>query len=265
MCRKVIGGVLGVMLLAWFFVGRDAASYIGTAVNKIKATAKDTVPVEFEIDRARQMVKDLTPEIQKNMQVIAKEEVQVERMQKQIQESEDGLAKNKGDLLRLKSDLAANKTSYSYGGRVFTVAQVKDDLANRFDRYKTSEATLGSLKGVLQAREKGLDAAKQKLEAMLAAKRKLDVEVENLDARLKAVEVAQTSSEQNFDDSQLGRVKELITDLRCRLDVSAKMVDAQSQIKEAIPLDTPDQGNIADRVSEYFGDSAQKVADAGQK
>ncbi len=116
------------------------------------------------------------------------------------------------------------------------------------------------MKDVLKARQNGLDAAKQKLEGMLAAKRKLDVEVENLDARLKAVEVAQTTSEHSFDDSQLGRVKELIADLRSRIDVSAKMVNAQSQIKEQIPLDTPDPANVVEQVTEYFGAGTHKVA-----
>ena len=54
------------------------------------------------------------------------------------------------------------------------------------------------------------------------AKRQLEVDVENLEARLKMVEVAQTASNYQFDDSQLGRVKELIGDLRSRLSVEEK-------------------------------------------
>ena len=52
---------------------------------------------------------------------------------------------------------------------------------------------------------------------MLAAKRQLEVDIENLEARKKMVEVAQTTSNYQFDDSQLGQVKELVTDLRTRL------------------------------------------------
>ena len=263
--RKVLFFGLGTLAVSWFVFGKNAASYIHTAVGKIKDTAKDSVPVDFEIERARQMVKDLGPEIQTNMQVIAKEEVEVERLEKQIQESDARLNKDRTDLMRLKNDLSTGKDQYTYGTRTFTATQVKCDLGNRFERYKTSDATLGSLKGVLKARQDGLDAAKQKLEGMLAAKRKLDVEVENLDARLKAVEVAQTTSEHSFDDSQLGRVKELITDLRCRLDVAAKLVNAQTQVKDQIPLDTPDPANVVDQVTEYFGGGTTKVAASSDK
>ena len=263
--RKVLFTGIGLFAASWFFFGKNAASYIGTAVGKIKETAKDSVPVEFEIERARQMVKDLAPEIQKNMQVIAKEEVEVERLEKQIQESEGRLNKDRTELMRLKNDLSSGKEQYTYGNRTFTATQVKCDLGNRFERYKTTDATLASLKGVLKARQDSLDAGKQKLEGMLAAKRRLDVEVENLDARLKAVEVAQTTNEHSFDDSQLGRVKELITDLRCRLDVSAKLVNAQSQVKDQIPLDTPDPANVVDQVTEYFSGGTTKVAASSEK
>ena len=71
---------------------------------------------------------------------------------------------------------------------------MKCDLANRFDRFKTSDATLASLREIQTARQKSLDAARQKLDGMLAAKRQLEVDVENLEARLKMVEVAQTAS-----------------------------------------------------------------------
>ena len=260
MVRKFVITALGAATLGWLCFGRDIGSYVSTAMGKIKNTAREGVPVDFEIERARQMVKDLTPEIQKNMQVIAKEEVEVERLDKQIKENEERIDKDKNDLSRLKSDLSSGKDQYTYGGRTYTVTQVKNDLSGRLERCKTNDATIASLKQVRSARQQGLDAAKQKLEGMLSAKRRLDVEVENLEARLKAVEVAQTTSEHAFDDSHLSRVKELITDLRCRLDVAGKMVNAQSTIKDQIPLDAPRSENVVDEVAEYLGQSTVKVA-----
>ena len=137
---------------------------------------------------------------------------------------------------------------------------MKTDLANRFERFKTSEATLTSLRGMNSARQKSLDAARQKLEGMLAAKRQLEVDVENLEARNKMVEVAQTTSNYQFDDSQLGRVKELVTDLRTRLQVAEKMVNADSSLHDEIPLDQPTPANIVEQVGQYFSADPGKVA-----
>jgi hypothetical protein len=100
---------------------------------------------------------------------------------------------------------------------------------------------------------------------MLAAKRKLEVDVENLEARLKMVEVAQTTSNYNFDDSQLGRAKELIGDLRTRLNVAEKMVNVEGEFHDEIPLSSPTNEDIVEQVTEYFTPGNATVAEAVQK
>jgi hypothetical protein len=74
------------------------------------------------------------------------------------------------------------------------------------------------------------------------------------------VEAAQTTSDYNFDDSRLSRAKELITDLRTRLDVAAKMVDAQGNFHAEIPLEETATGDIVEEVTEYFQGSQTSVA-----
>lgn len=249
--KAVIGGGLA-LLVGMLFFGRDVFSYVRTSAGYVKETVTDSVPMEFQIDRARGMIQDLVPEIRKNMHIIAKEEVEVERLEKQINDAQANLDRDKGDLMRLKADLSASKGLFRYAGRNYTVDQVKLDLANRFERYKTGEATLASLQEIHRARQKSLDAARQKLEGMLAAKRQLAVEVENLQARLQMVAAAQTTADYNFDDSKLGRVKELLGDLKTRLDVAERMVNAETNFHDEIPLDQPAPENIVEQVSEYF-------------
>ena len=202
------------------------------------------------------MVKDLTPDIRRNMHVIAQEEVEVDRLDHRIADRRQQLDHDKKDLLRLKADAQSAQQSYNYGGRVYTVAEVKTDLANRFERFKTADATLKSLEQIHEAREQSLAAARQKLEAMLASKRQLEVDIENLEAREKMVEVAQTTSNYQFDDSQLGQAKELVGDLRTRLEVSEKMVGAENSLQGEIPVDAPTPANIVDQVTDYFGPAA---------
>lgn len=262
MIRKTLYVAGGLTLLTFLLFGRNALSYMRTSGAWVKETVKNSVPVDFEIDRARKMVADLVPDIRKNMHVIAKEEVEVERLNKQITESEAKLEKDRGDLVRMKNDVSSNKEVFQYAGRTYTQAQVKTDLANRFERFKTTDATLASLKEIHAAREKSLAAARQKLEGMLAAKRKLEADVENLEARLKMVEVAQTTSEVNFDDSNLGRCKDLVTDLRTRLDVAEKMVHSDSTYTGEIPLDEAAPKNIVEQVTEYLTPGSSKVAEA---
>lgn len=252
MVKKGIIGAAVAFALAGFFFGRDAWSYVSTSAGWVKNSVRGNVPIEFEIERARKMVKDLVPDIRANMHVIAREEVEIAKIDRQIADGESRLAKDRDGLMRLRDDLSSAKQEFRYAGRCYTAEQVKLDLANRFERFKTSEATLSSLREIHSARERSLEAARQKLEGMLAAKRKLEVDVENLEARLKMVEAAQTTAEYNFDDSRLSRVKELIGDLRTRLDVAEKMVNAEGAFHDEIPLDSKAPEHIVDEVTQYF-------------
>jgi hypothetical protein len=154
--------------------------------------------------------------------------------------------------LRLKTDLATGKATFTYAGRSYTADDVRGDLANRFDRYKTGEATLASLAQIRDARQKSLTAAQHKLEGMLASKRQLQVEVENLEARCQMIAAAKTTSDYQFDDSRLGHVKELVSNLRNRLEVAEKLVNTEVYFHDEIPLDKTTPANIVEQVTEHF-------------
>jgi chromosome segregation ATPase len=250
----IVGG--GAALVGLVLLGRDALSYLRTSVGYVTDAAQEAVPVEFQIDRARGMVEDLVPEVRKNMHIIAKEEVEVQRLNEQIAESQSQLAKEKEQLLRLTADASSGKNVFQYAGRSYTADEVRTDLAHRFERYKTGEATLASLEEICGARQKSLAAARQKLEGMLASKRQLQVEVENLEARLQMIAAAKATSNYQFDDSRLGRVKELVANLRSRLIVAEKLVNAEVYYHDEIPLDKAAPENIVEQVTDHFAAKA---------
>lgn len=252
MIKKAVIVVAGLSATMLAVFGTDAASYVSTTYHKMTNSVQDSVPVEFQIDRARQMVKDLEPEIRNSMHVIAKEEVALEQLSAQIDANQSRADKDKNDILRLQADLSSNHNTYRYASRSYTSDEVKQDLSRRFSRFKVANDTLESMKQMRDAREKNLDAAQQKLAAMINARHKLDVDIQNLEAKRKLVEVAQASSEYVFDDSQLARCKELIGDIRTRLDVAAKLANADVDVDVEIPLDDATPADITEQVTEYF-------------
>ncbi len=264
MFRKVIMGGLAVALLAGFLLGSDALSYLSTSYERVSAQVQDSVPMEFQIDRARKMVRDLEPEIRRSMHVIAKEEVEVANLDKQIGQAEKKTSKDKSEIMRLQSDLKTGESVFRYAGRRYSVGEVRQDLSRRFARFKTADATLGSLRDMRDARQHNLDAARQKLSAMMTAQRQLQVDVANLEAKLKLVEVAQASNDLQLDDSQLARAKQLMLEIRTRLDVAAKLANADIHFQTEIPLDRAATENIADQVAEYFhmGESEDSPGDS---
>ncbi|MCA9100658.1 MAG: hypothetical protein KDA63_05900 [Planctomycetales bacterium] len=257
MIKKIVIATVAGTLVTGFFFGRDAASYVCTSAGQVRDSVRNSVPVEFEIERARKMVQNLVPDIRKNMHLIAKEEVEVERINEQIARAEEDQAKQKAELMTLQTDLKSGASVFQYAGRSYNKEQVKVDLSRRFNRYKTQDVTLASLREMRDAREQSLTAAQDKLQNMLAAKRELGVQLESLEAKLRMVEAKQAASDFAVDDSQLSRAKRLVSDLRTLLDVAERLVNSEGQIIDEIPLDEETPDDIVDQVTEYFTPAAE--------
>jgi Skp family chaperone for outer membrane proteins len=252
MLKKALLVSGGSVLLLSLFLGRDLFSYARTTVGWVHSTVKDSVPIPFELARSRKMIKDLDPEISRHKREIAKEELSLQKLADQVQADEEQLAKHWKDIQRLKGDLASGGSTFVYVDHTYTSKQVETDLTSRFERHQTKAATADKLRKILEIRKKGLTAAQDKLKAMIAAKRQLEVEVENLEARLKMVEVAQATSEFTIDDSQLSRTRELLKDIEARIEIDAQLVHADDLMLDEIPLEEAAAATpILDRITQY--------------
>lgn len=259
MIKKIIltGGALALLSSVTF--GTPLFSYARCGVSYLRNSASDAMPLEWELKRARQMIADLKPEIEINAKRIAREKVEVARLQKQVSDTDQRLVKTQADIERLSEDLKSNNQYFTYGGRTYTSTQVKNDLGNRFKRFKTRSATAEKLEQMLTAREASLRAAHERMEAMLSAKSQLEVEVENLQARVGALRVAQTSSQLNLDDSQLARTRELLDEIATRIDVEEETMNVDVEYFSEINLDEPSDEDLLDEISSYFDGSGERI------
>lgn len=258
--KAIVGGTLAA-LLGGLLMGTGLWSYARTAGGWVERTAKDAVPLEWEIQRARQMIADLDPEITSNAKRIAHEKIKVAKLEKELSQTSERLAEARNDIERLRSDLEEGDGMFVYSGKTYTSAQVRDDLGRRFDRYKTRKETSEKLQQMLTARQGALQAAHERMDAMLSAKRQLEVEIENLQARLAAVRVAQTSSELALDDSALSRTRQLLDDIATRIDVEEEVTQVDAEYFGGIDLEEESDAELLDEISSYFGDaSAESLA-----
>jgi chromosome segregation ATPase len=262
MIRKMVltGGALA--LLSSVTLGVPLFSYARCGVDWLRSSANDAMPLEWELKRARQMIADLKPEIEVNATRIAREKVDFARLEKQLEETNSRLAESRTDIERLSDDLRSETPVYTYAGRTYTSAQVKNDLSNRFKRFKTRNATADKLEQMLTARQASLRSAQERMEAMLSAKRQLEVEVENLQARLGALRVAQTSSQLNLDDSQLSHTRELLDEIATRIDVEEETMNLDVEYFGEIDLEEPSDESLLDDISVYFNQNGQETSHA---
>ncbi len=234
---------------------RDAVSYVSTTAGLVTNSVKSAVPVEFEIERARNLLASIKPEIRNNMQAIAKEEVEIERLARRMEKLRDRQVRDRAQLVQLKRDIGKGRDTYVYCGRRYNAEQVREDMANRLTRAKTTDATVASLEKVMGTRSRSLNAARMKLEEMLVAKRQLVADIESLEAQNTMVDVAKSTSDFQFDDSQLARTEQLIEDIRTRLQVEERLLDVNFDLRDEIPLVEKSSEDVMKQVAKYLGES----------
>ncbi len=256
MVKKSIFAGTAIVLLLGLLMG---GSHLRTMVAMAREAVTENVPIDYDLKRARTMIRNLDPEIRRNMELIAKQEVSVTQLAEQLGKVNGQLNKSTNDITRLGDDLQRGGSTFVYAGKSYSEQEVRTDLTRRFERHKTREATADKLSKILNARRTALDAARDKLKEMNAAKRQLEVEVANLEARLELVEVAQTASEVNFDDSQLAKTKELVQSIKTRIDVAEKLVNAEPSGLDEIQLDEPEASDIVEEVARHFGEESPSV------
>lgn len=254
MLKKSLIGVGVAAALAAFVFGKDVFSYASTSASMVRDSIKSEVPIDVEIQRARDLVAQLMPEIRQCMHVTAEQQVDIEHLTTEIARKEGELGRQKGEILALRNDLANGGDTFVYASRKYTSDEVRRDLAVRFERFKSFEDAITRDKQILNAREKALRANQQKLDDMFAAKQNLEVQLEQLDAKLKTIEAAETVSDLEIDDSKLSQAKSLIKALDRELDVRQKTLDGEGKFTGQIPVNVREEVpvNIGEQIDDYF-------------
>jgi chromosome segregation ATPase len=260
MIKKILLGSALALGCGGLLLGTSTLSYVRTGYSSLRESIKEQIPVEVEIKRARDMITGLKPEIADNLKLIAREEVEVAKLQREVASKQSSLSKSKDAILKLKEDVQSGVKYVVYKGKKYDIDQVRQDLSGRFKHHQTLEATADKLDKILSAREKNLMAARRKLDEMLAAKRELEVQVENLQARLTMVEVAEAGSQFAVNDSALGNVRQVLDEISTRIDVAEKMVQCFDEAGSLPVGEEETAENLVDQISDYFSRGDAEVS-----
>ncbi len=246
-------GTVGLGLVGGLLFGKDLISYARSSAKGVRAAVKDSVPIEFELRRARDLLEEIIPEMQANIRVIATEEVEIAALKGEITKNRDALGGEQTKIKTLRVALEQPRAQYAFAGRNYSHDEVKTDLAARFERFKEGEVVLASKVKVLESRERSLDAARQMLEKTGSQKRILESKIEALTSQYRLVRAASTgSTNMQMDNSKLAQTEKLIAQIQKKLDVAERVLAAESKFVEQIPVDTVVEADLVAQVDEYF-------------
>ncbi|HOW71395.1 MAG TPA: hypothetical protein PKY77_12400 [Phycisphaerae bacterium] len=245
-------GVAGVCLVAGVFFGGDAFSYLSSSAKSVQTAVKDSVPIEFELQRARDLLDDILPEMQANVRLVAQEEVEIAGLKSDIDQSRKAVAEEKTRIVRLRDTLGVEKASYALGGFDYSRQQVKEELARSFDRAKEVEVVLAGKERLLETRQKSLLAAIQMLDKTKAQKARLQDQIQGLEGQYRLVKASSVGTNVQFDNSKLAQTEKLIGQIRKRLDVAERVLAHQAQFVQPIAVDVIDEKDLIAQVNEFL-------------
>jgi len=259
-----MGAALGAGALYLAF-GTSAPSYVRTAFHKFRDGAKSSVPVQFEIDRAREEIANLGPAIHDNIENLARAQVEVESLDREIVAKRANLGSEKQILTTLRASL--NTGDYKLAGNVsYTEDEVKAELKHLWDHFNQVTSQLKVQEETLKAKQKAVVAARQQLQQMSASRQALLTKLSGIEARLKMIQTTKESNEFNFDDSALARAKASVSDLEKRLDVMARTAEMEGKFSDTgIPVIIEPSRDILKEMDAEFGPPAVKTSGGADK
>ncbi len=269
MIKKAIIGGVAVAVLGGLVMWTGARSYVRTVGTEVRQAFKGAVPLEFELKRARVLLQDVDPEINRYKHVIATEEVIVEKLQREVQDLNNALAAHDADMKKLWEKSGGGKSSVQLTGRTYSSDDVQRDLASRVSRGKARKQELQARTRQLEAKSAVVIAAHNKLQAMVSKKRELEAQVDMLEAKLQEVQARETASNIVIDDSDLSRTKQLIDEIDTQIRVKEKVLSSTGSDLGEIPVGsseavTPEE--VSSQVEEYLkGSTVPPTVEEGPK
>jgi len=267
-CSLIKKGVLGATLGAgalYLAFGTSAPSYVRTAAHRVRHNVKSTVPVQFDIDRARDEVARLEPAIRDSIEHLARTQVEVEHLEREIAATKANHENEKVAIKAMRNGLETGELRLA-GNVSYTPDEVKGELARRFDHYKTVSEVLQDKEATLKAKLKETIAYRQQLAQMASAKRALMSKIDGIEARLKMIETTKQGNEFNFDDSALSRAKASVADLEKRVEVLSRKAEMEGKYADSgLPTGIEPGRDVLREMDAEFGPQAPNPAPGEDK
>jgi hypothetical protein len=257
--KRIVLGALVLGGLAALTVATGAYSYVRSAGNMLQSKVQNAISFELEIQRARDTLADLVPEMHANLRLVAAEEVEVANLEKEMTEDHEALERQRQRVQTLRTSLRSEKVAFDFGGRGYTRAEVVEELSRGLEQLKTGEVLLTGKEELLKNRRRSLDAALQKLEKTRTARVELAAQIQSLDAQFRLVEAQSKGSEFRLDSSKLAETQNIIALLKKRLAVAQRVLAREARFVEMIPLESEGEDEVIERVDAYLSGAADEA------
>jgi chromosome segregation ATPase len=250
--KKVVFWGVVVAVGGWLLVGSELGSYVRSSARAMRSSFKSSVPVDFQIKRARDLLDETGPEMQANIRLIAQQEVEIAQLKSDLASSDNALTDQQARVRKLREMLASGQSEYRVQGLTYSREQLKEELSRSFDRYREAEAAMAAKRRLLDGREKSLVASVQALDRVRSQQGSLENQIAALEAQNRLVQVAGSGSQVSLDTSKLAQAEKLLSDVKKQLDISERVLAYDAKFTKPIPIDTIDEKGLLSAIDNHF-------------
>ncbi|MBI1314152.1 signal peptide-containing protein [bacterium] len=254
--RYGLASTAGVLILGGLIFGSELMSYVRTSAGSVRESVRDSVPIEFELQRARDLINEILPELHCNIRIIAEDEVEIAALEKDLTATRDNVKQEREQLVALRNTLKTQQVSYEIGGREYSRPELAERLAQRLTRVKDAELIQTSKEKLLETRKRSLHAAMELLDRARGRKVELEQKVESLVAQHRLVQASAVGSRVQVSDTKLARADQLLVDIQKRLDVAERVLEHEASPELTFDEAVVDEASLLAEVDEHLGKSS---------
>jgi hypothetical protein len=247
-----------VIVGAGFFFLDDPCSYFTTAIHDVRSSVRRKVPLEFELKRARNLIRQIDPQVMDSRRDVARSEVGLEHLQREIQGLRAIVATGEINVRKQRAAISGGQFTPASFRSAYSEVKMRQNLIRSFDLLKSRSRLLKSKESLYTRQVTVLSAAREKLMAIRAEKQNLEDLVTSLDAQKRSNDrMAAAARNFTWDTSPLGKARKLLDSIETRLRVQAKMIQEDLYDVAGIPEARQDeQRDILKEVDNYIDGDA---------
>lgn len=245
---------------AFFIFGDKLVMKLESWKHVLRDNMEEQMPLEVEIERARRRTAELVTVILKQREIVVRQSIDADNLRTEIAKAEKKQGEQKKELLALRASLSRSETQYTSDPGIDGAPLGKQQqLEAAFENYQMADATLDARREVLRIRVQTLFDAQKQLHAVEKSRKQLQLQVENLVARLELVRAKSGTGTSVVDKESMAQSASQLERLDNRLKFMEGMLDEDRTIDTTTFLTSGGiKANIGSEVDQYFGIDPQK-------
>jgi uncharacterized protein (DUF3084 family) len=185
--------------------------------------------VQKEIDRLREELIKLEPEIKKNRSALANELVAIDELNDEIRRRQANLQRQYDEILAHKKKVDAGAELVSYQGVEYPSRKVRELLASDWEAYEGAKKALEKKQELLAAKQAWVRDTRKQLANWATTRDLLAAELDELEAEVKMIQLAETRNILEVDNSKLSHFMKSLAEAKKKVRVMQKEAELRTE------------------------------------